>query len=113
MAQKSKRGRKPGQKNGMSKNAKAVREAIEQRRLEEERRLQEQAEEEKQLMEDEELDHYSSDYGDEEGPQLDEQAESDAEENAESEFEDDTSKGVSNPLFLMTSGIGQQISTGP
>ena len=53
----------------MSKNAKAVREAIEAKRLQEEMKRT-STEQSQEFEEDEDIEHYSSDYGEEEAPQM-------------------------------------------
>ena len=80
----------------MSKNAKAVREAIEQRRLRDQQEPINDA--------DGQIDDYSSDYGEEEGPQEEEHEESSDYGNEQEEEEK-----VQNPLLAMTAGIGQQL----
>lgn len=115
----------------MSKNAKAVREAIEAKRLAEQLKTKddgEPKEAKKEFDEDEDIGHYSSDYGDEEAPpQLEEEEEEEelcgnnnnldigAESSGYGEEEDELEANegdeqeeakTSNPLFMMTSGIG-------
>jgi len=70
------------------------------------------------LEDDEVLENYSSDYGDEEEPivgDFGEQNESEQEDDGISDYgeeeEKESNKGTQNPLFMMTSGIGQHLQT--
>jgi hypothetical protein len=101
----------------MSKNAKAVRDAIEAKRLQEENKRK-SVEQSQEFEKDEEIDHYSSDYGEEEAPPMLDEEEEDSfkEESSGYGDEDEADKdadeeGRSNPLLMMTSGIGQQLQT--